>query len=129
MTDPHFEPLMIEKREETKYTNLYLAVSATTKEYSLHIKLRDDHGLHEWETLDEILEMESSGKCLLNGVGDCWWKGLGRKETIDAAAIIDATFDRFKKHIDRVLVTTWDYRCAIRDLGYPHTLDLWGASN
>jgi hypothetical protein len=124
MTDPHLDPLAIEKRAETKYTVLFLTASATTKEYSLHVKLRGAHGLHESETLDLTLEMEGSDKCLLNGLGDCSWKGLGRKETVDAAAIIDATFERFKKHIDRVLETTWDHRCAVRDLGYPHSLDL-----
>ena len=113
MTDPHLEPLIIEKRAETKYTTLYLAASATTNEHSLHIKLRGGHGLHEIETLDQFLEMEGSEKCSLGGIDACSWIGLGRKETIDAAAIIDARFERFKKYIDKVLETTWDFRCAI----------------
>lgn len=119
MTDPHLEPLTIEKRAETKYTQLYLTASVKTKDYALHIKVRTDHGLHETETLNaDFFDFEASNDCPLNGSCDCFWRALGRKETVDAEAVIDAAFERFKKNIDRVLETTWDCRCAIRDLGY-----------
>jgi hypothetical protein len=117
MTDPHLEPFSMERYADTKYTRIYLTSSSTTKDYALHIKLRSDFGMHESETLDaEFFDLQFSSECSLNGARECFWMGLGKKETAASEAVINETFKRFSEHIDRLLVTAWDYRCALENL-------------
>lgn len=119
MTDPHLAPLVQADRAETKYATIYLAHSVLDKEYSLHIKIKQTRGLREWDTLTEFLHLETSDGCTLNGTDSCVWVALGRKETSEGTAAIDGIFERYREHLDRVLETCWDYRCAMRDIGQP----------
>lgn len=119
MTDPHLSGLAVIDRAETKYATIYLASSVPGNEYSLHIKIKQSRGLREWETIEAFLHLEPSQKCTLNGPDGCCWLALGRKETSEGAAAIDAIFERYSKHLDRVIETCWDYRCAMRDIGLP----------
>jgi hypothetical protein len=118
MIDPHIEPLAVEKRFEGERVRIFLAVSEVTKEYSLHVKLNGEHGFDESETLERILELHDCADCRINGGGPCHWKALGRKETLDAAAVIDASFDRFRKNLEHVLEVVYDCRWALHQLGY-----------
>ena len=119
MTDPHLVPLLIADRCETKYVTIFLASSAGEKEFSLHIKLKQERGMHEWETMMLALELEASEACTLNGIESCLWRALGRKETPQSAADISGIFERYGKHLDRVIETCWDYRSAMRNIGHP----------
>lgn len=119
MTDPHLAPLLIADRAETKYATIYLAHSTPEKEFSLHVKLKQSRGMHEWETMMMALDVEQSRACTLNGTDSCIWRALGRKDTSQSAADIDGIFDRYGKHLDRVIEAGWDYRSAMRNIGHP----------
>lgn len=117
--NPHLVPLTIEKQAETRYARVYLALDARG-DYSLHVKLKADHGFHEDDTLAFYLELDRFEDCPFNGGdGRCFSDALGKKESSQSTAIIDATFERYKKHLDDVLVRTWDWRYSMREIGKP----------
>lgn len=118
--DPHLVPLQIERQAETRYARIYLAVHEKTRDCSLHVKLKADHGFHEEETLQFYLELDRFEDCPFNGgSGRCFSDALGKKQTPEARAVIDATFERYRKHLDDVLMRTWDWRYSMREIGKP----------